>query len=81
MPARTHARSHTPSRARSHARSRVLAAGGADIRLRWWGVALPVIAFILLLVLMTGSGEAHAAVADPSLSALLERIRQILTGS
>ncbi|MGW7367812.1 hypothetical protein ACWGI8_31410 [Streptomyces sp. NPDC054841] len=67
--------------ARMHTRSHVPAAAGVDVRLPWWAVVLPVIAFATLFVLMTGTGEAHAASGDPSVGAFLDRIQQTLTGS
>jgi hypothetical protein len=67
--------------ARTHTRSPAPDSGGAGVRLPWWAVVLPVIAFVTLLGLMTGAGEAHAATADPSLGAFLERVQHALTGS
>ncbi|MGW2559569.1 hypothetical protein ACWCXB_10070 [Streptomyces sp. NPDC001514] len=69
--------------ARARTRSHAPAAGGMDVRLPWWALVLPVIAFAALLVLMTASGEAHAVTGvtgDPSVGFLLDRI-QTLTGS
>ncbi|MFD5428696.1 hypothetical protein [Streptomyces sp. NPDC127084] len=60
-------------------RTRAPAAAGSEIRLPWWALVLPVVAFAALLVLMTASGEAHAAGGDVSAGFLLERI-QSLTG-
>ncbi|MFJ6936350.1 hypothetical protein [Streptomyces sp. NPDC101132] len=34
---------------------------GADTRLRWWTLLLPAVAFAALLLLLSGSGDAHAA--------------------
>ncbi|MFE3326191.1 hypothetical protein [Streptomyces sp. NPDC059176] len=65
--------------ARTHPSSPTPAAGGVDVRLPWWAVALPVIAFAVLLVLVTGTGEVHAATGDPAVGALLDRIHQTLT--
>ncbi|MEU7067406.1 hypothetical protein ACIA6C_00110 [Streptomyces sp. NPDC051578] len=49
---------HTPS----VTRRRTFTPGtGADARLHWWALALPALAFGLLLLLLAGSGEAHAA--------------------
>lgn len=39
---------------------------GADARLPWWALALPALAFGLLLILLAGSGQAHAASGDGS---------------
>ncbi|MET9964286.1 hypothetical protein ABZ128_35270 [Streptomyces sp. NPDC006326] len=53
---------HTPA-------PRVTAArlpAGADARLHWWALALPVLAFVLLLLLLAGSGEASAATGEGS---------------
>ncbi|WP_326764839.1 hypothetical protein OG978_09915 [Streptomyces sp. NBC_01591] len=67
MPART----HTPT---THP-----AAGGVEVRLPWWAIALPAIAFAALMLLIVGSGEAHAATTDPAISRLLERIMARVT--
>ncbi|MGW1772966.1 hypothetical protein [Streptomyces sp. NPDC002104] len=52
---------HLAPRRRSASR-----AAGADARLPWWALALPALAFGLLLVLLAGSGQAHAASGDGS---------------
>ncbi|MFE7268154.1 hypothetical protein ACFU9B_40155 [Streptomyces sp. NPDC057592] len=68
MPARTHTPTIHP------------ATGSVEVRLPWWAIALPAIAFAALLLLITGSGEAHAATADPAISRLLARIVALVTG-
>nr|WSW70018.1 hypothetical protein OG461_29585 [Streptomyces sp. NBC_00995] len=67
MPTRTHTRSTCPE------------AAGVEVRLPWWAVALPAVAFGALLLLMTGPGQAHAATGDPAVGRLLERIMELLT--
>lgn len=67
MPARTHTRSTRPD------------SGGVEIRLPWWAVALPAVAFGALLLLIVGPGEAQAATGDPAVGRLLERIVDLLT--
>ncbi|WP_328948035.1 hypothetical protein OG778_04670 [Streptomyces sp. NBC_00184] len=67
MPARTHTRSICPD------------AAGVEVRLPWWAVALPAVAFGALLLLIAGPGQAHAATADPAVGRLLERIIELLT--
>ncbi|NXY98960.1 hypothetical protein HYE82_32185 [Streptomyces sp. BR123] len=37
---------------------------GADARLHWWALALPALAFGLLLLLLAGSGEVQAAAGE-----------------
>ncbi|MBT2490079.1 hypothetical protein J7E96_16440 [Streptomyces sp. ISL-96] len=69
MAARAHTRPHTP----------VAGHSAVDIRLRWWAVALPALAFAVLLLLIAGPGEAHAATGDPTVADLLERIQQALS--
>jgi hypothetical protein len=66
MPAHTHTRSHAK------------ASGSVDARLPWWALALPVIAFIfiVLLLLIADQTQAHAAGGDPSVGQLLHRIQQ-----
>jgi hypothetical protein len=67
MPAHTHPRSPHP------------ATGGVDFRLPWWGVALPAIAFGVLLALVIGSGDTQAVSADATLAHLVDRIQQTLS--
>jgi hypothetical protein len=52
--------------------------GGGDIRLPWWALALPVLAFVTLLMLILDPAEAHAATADPAITQLFERVQQLL---
>ncbi|OEJ38392.1 hypothetical protein AR457_26865 [Streptomyces agglomeratus] len=54
-------------------------ASGIDTRLPWWGVALPALAFAVLLLMIAGPGEAHAATGDPGLAQLVARIQQVLS--
>ncbi|MEU9459948.1 hypothetical protein ACFVZJ_33480 [Streptomyces sp. NPDC058322] len=69
MPART----HTPT---THP-----ATGSVEVRLPWWAIALPAIAFAALLLLIMGSGEAQAATTtDPAIGRLLARIMALVTG-
>ncbi|MCX5608704.1 hypothetical protein OHB39_14120 [Streptomyces sp. NBC_00047] len=49
---------------------------GAEARLRWWALALPALAFGLLLLLLAGSGEAHAATGEAT--GLLHVTQQLL---
>ncbi|MFF8292345.1 hypothetical protein ACF068_24355 [Streptomyces sp. NPDC016309] len=72
MPARTQQR-RTPAIPVGRASS-----GGADTRLPWWSLALPVLAFAVLFGLLTGSGEAHAAGGDPAVARILEQIQHTL---
>ncbi|MFF3176974.1 hypothetical protein ACFVQ0_30645 [Streptomyces sp. NPDC057900] len=67
MPARTHPRSTRPD------------AGSVEIRLPWWAVALPAVAFGALLLLIVAPGEAHAATGGSAVGQLLERIVDLLT--
>ncbi|MER6633270.1 hypothetical protein ABT301_34490 [Streptomyces sp. NPDC000987] len=67
MPARTHPRPHPAS------------TGGVDIRLPWWALALPTLAFVVLLAVVLNPTDAHAAAGDPVISHLFARVQQ-LTG-
>ncbi|MBT2539571.1 hypothetical protein J7E99_02320 [Streptomyces sp. ISL-44] len=49
---------------------------GAEARLHWWALALPALAFGLLLLLLAGSGEAHAATGEAT--GLLHVTQQLL---
>jgi hypothetical protein len=66
MPARTPSRTHPAT------------TGGVDIRLPWWALALPALAFIALLLLVLNPSDAHAAGGDPAISHLFERAQQLL---
>ena len=51
--------------------------GRADIRLPWWALALPTLAFITLLALILNPSDAQAAAGDPAITHLVERIQQL----
>ncbi|MFG3246095.1 hypothetical protein [Streptomyces sp. NPDC048187] len=53
--------------------------GGVDIRLPWWALALPVLAFVALLLLLLNPTDAHAAAEQPAIAQLLERMEQLTT--
>ncbi|MFI9624019.1 hypothetical protein [Streptomyces sp. NPDC052042] len=54
--------------------------GGVGVRLPWWAVALPAVAFAVLLLMIVGPDEARAATADPALGRLFARVLSLLTG-
>ncbi|MFG2608109.1 hypothetical protein ACGFT2_31865 [Streptomyces sp. NPDC048514] len=66
MPARTPSRPHPAT------------TGGVDIRLPWWALALPALAFVALLALILNPSDAHAASGDPAISHVFERAHQLL---
>ncbi|WP_031047689.1 hypothetical protein [Streptomyces sp. NRRL F-5650] len=51
--------------------------GGADIRLPWWALALPVLAFVALLLLILNPADAQAAAGQPAIAHLLEQVKQL----
>ncbi|MFF2020201.1 hypothetical protein ACFVW2_00100 [Streptomyces sp. NPDC058171] len=67
MPARTHTRPSSPA-----------STGGVEVRLPWWAVLLPAVAFVVLFVLLLNPAEAHAAPAYPEIGLFVERARQVL---
>ncbi|QKV95696.1 hypothetical protein HUT19_31395 [Streptomyces sp. NA02950] len=64
---------------RSHPRPVPPAHSGVEIRLPWWAIALPAIAFAALLLLLTGSADAHAATGSGAVSQVLGLVRQVIT--
>ncbi|GGW73734.1 hypothetical protein GCM10010503_59160 [Streptomyces lucensis JCM 4490] len=64
--------------ARTPSRPHPATTGGVDIRLPWWALALPALAFVALLALILNPSEAHAASGDPAVTHLLERAQQLL---
>ena len=64
--------------ARTHTRPHPATTGRVDIRLPWWALALPTLAFVALLVLILNPADASAG-GDPALSHLLERVQHAVT--
>jgi hypothetical protein len=52
--------------------------GRVDIRLPWWALALPTLAFVVLLALILNPTDAHAASGDPVVTQFLERVQQLI---
>lgn len=66
MSAPTHTRPHPATR------------GRVDIRLPWWALALPALAFVALLALILNPADAQAATGDPAVTHLFERLQQLV---
>ncbi|MDG4864613.1 hypothetical protein P8605_41355 [Streptomyces sp. T-3] len=66
MPAPTHTR--YPEQAR----------GSVEVKLPWWAVALPTIAFVVLLALILHPAEAQAASTHPGVSDFFDRVQETL---
>ncbi|MEW2498624.1 MULTISPECIES: hypothetical protein [Streptomyces] len=64
--------------ARTPTRTHPATTGGVDIRLPWWALALPALAFVALLALILNPADASAG-GDPALSHLVGRIQQTMT--
>ncbi|MFF2010334.1 hypothetical protein ACFVWY_14855 [Streptomyces sp. NPDC058195] len=56
------------------------ATGSVEVRLPWWGVVLPALAFGVLLLLIVSPGEARAATTDPAVSRVLAHLLALVTG-
>ncbi|GGL82527.1 hypothetical protein GCM10010129_27870 [Streptomyces fumigatiscleroticus] len=65
--------------ARTHTRPHPATTGGVDIRLPWWALLLPALAFVALLTLILNPSHAQAATGDPALTHLLERVQQLVS--
>nr|BFD85617.1 hypothetical protein StreXyl84_50180 [Streptomyces sp. Xyl84] len=63
---------------RTHTRTRPATTGGVDIRLPWWALALPALAFVALLALILNPSDAHAATGDPAVTQLVQRAQELL---
>ncbi|MFE9094862.1 hypothetical protein [Streptomyces sp. NPDC007264] len=64
--------------ARLHTRPHPATTGGVGMRLPWWALALPTLAFAVLLALILNPADAGAG-GDLALSHLVERIQQAVT--
>lgn len=62
----------------THPRVRTSTAG-VDTRLPWWALALPVAAFVALLLLIAGPGEAHATTGDLGVGRVIDHLQQTLS--
>lgn len=67
MPARTRSRSHSCASSDS-----------VEIRLPWWSVVMPAVAFVVLFLLIADPGQAQAATGDPTVGRILEHIHLTL---
>ncbi|GAQ59507.1 hypothetical protein [Streptomyces acidiscabies] len=65
--------------ARSHTRPHPATTGGADIRIPWWALALPILAFLVLLGMVLNPSDTQAAATHPTVTQLLERLQQLMT--
>ncbi|MFE7730617.1 hypothetical protein ACFU5D_33110 [Streptomyces anthocyanicus] len=61
----------------THTRPPLATRGGVDARLPWWALALPVLAFVALLLLILNPADARAAAEQPATAHLLERLEQL----
>lgn len=50
----------------------------AQVRLPWWGIVLPVIAFAVLFMIVLHPAEAQAAAGDPAVGDFLGRLKETL---
>jgi hypothetical protein len=64
--------------ARTHTRSGPAIPGGVDSRLPWWALALPALAFVILLALIMNPSHAHAGTGGPALAQLLQHAQDLL---
>ncbi|GAB3170538.1 hypothetical protein [Streptomyces incanus] len=64
--------------ARTHTRPHPVPRGGVDIRLPWWALALPALAFVTLLTLLLNPADTHAVTAEPGITHLIERAQQLI---
>jgi hypothetical protein len=64
----------------THPRTHPEATGRVDIRLPWWALALPAVAFVALLLLFLNPADAQAAAGDPTIAHLVERIKELVLG-
>lgn len=55
------------------------APGGVEVRLPWWAVVLPAVAFAALLLMVVEPGQAHAATGDPAIGRMLGRVLGLVT--
>ncbi|MFZ3556599.1 MULTISPECIES: hypothetical protein [unclassified Streptomyces] len=62
----------------THTRPRTAAPGRVDIRLPWWAIVLPAVAFVALLLLILNPSDAQAASGDPSIMRMLAHAKDLV---
>ncbi|MEV2217269.1 hypothetical protein AB0H86_38595 [Streptomyces sp. NPDC050997] len=62
-----------------HTRPHSAPRDGLDIRLPWWALALPTLAFVVLLALILNPTDAQAATGDPAVTRLFEHVQQLIS--
>ncbi|MET8676175.1 hypothetical protein ABZW18_00875 [Streptomyces sp. NPDC004647] len=68
--------------ARTHSWTAPPARNSYEVRLPWWAIALPSIAFAALLLLLVGPSDAHAVTgSEPGVFRVLEQIQTVLLHS
>ncbi|MEC4017754.1 hypothetical protein [Streptomyces sp. H27-D2] len=72
MAARTDSRTIRPVAARTGGQR----TGGVEIQLPWWAVALPAIAFAVLLVMLLNPGDAHAVDGSKPVAHIVRLVQQ-----
>ncbi|MEU8982326.1 hypothetical protein [Streptomyces sp. NPDC048309] len=61
--------------AHTHPRPHPATSGRVDVRLPWWALALPTLAFVSLLLLILNPVDAHAAGSNPAITHVFERVQ------
>ncbi|MER6094004.1 hypothetical protein [Streptomyces bluensis] len=64
--------------ARTHTRPQPATTYGVGVRLPWWALVLPMLAFVALLLMILNPSDAQAATTEPAPAHLFERIQQAL---
>ncbi|MGW3498860.1 hypothetical protein [Streptomyces sp. NPDC001020] len=64
--------------ARTHTRPHPATTGGVEIRLPWWALALPALAFVALLALILDPADTSTG-QGPALNHLIAGIQQAVT--
>ena len=62
----------------THPRPDAAATGRVDVRLPWWAIVLPAVAFVALLLLILNPADAQAVAGEPSLVHILDRAKDLV---
>ncbi|MEU5399216.1 hypothetical protein ABZ348_07940 [Streptomyces sp. NPDC005963] len=54
------------------------AAGGSGVRLHWWALALPMLAFVFLLLLIADPAQAQPTGGESGIGDLVAQLRRLL---
>ncbi|MFJ3230564.1 hypothetical protein [Streptomyces sp. NPDC086787] len=77
-PSKTSGTAEANMSARTPTRPHPATTADLGMRLPWWALTLPALAFVALFLLILNPSNAHATTGDPALTRLFEQARHLV---